>query len=43
VVARLLGGLTGYRILAVRVTAFYWYFVSAIGVAVALTQVSPSL
>jgi heme/copper-type cytochrome/quinol oxidase subunit 3 len=43
VIVRLLGGVTGYRILTVRVAAFYWYFVSAIGVAVTLTQVSPSL
>jgi cytochrome c oxidase subunit III len=40
---RLLGGLTSYRLLALRVVAFYWYFVAAIGVAVTLTQVYPSL
>ena len=43
VVARLLGGMTRYRVLTVRVVALYWYFVSALGVAVVLTQVSPSL
>jgi heme/copper-type cytochrome/quinol oxidase subunit 3 len=43
VVGRLLGGLTGYRVLTVRVVAFYWYFVSALGIAVVLTQLSPSL
>ena len=43
VIARLLGGVTEYRLLTVRVVAFYWYFVAAIGVAVTLTQVSPSL
>jgi cytochrome c oxidase subunit III len=37
------GGLTNYRVIAVRVGALYWYFVSAVGVAVVLTQVSPSL
>jgi heme/copper-type cytochrome/quinol oxidase subunit 3 len=41
--ARLLGGLTRYRVNAVRVTAWYWYFVSAIGVLVTLTIVSPAL
>jgi heme/copper-type cytochrome/quinol oxidase subunit 3 len=43
VVARLLGGMTNYRLLTVRVVAFYWYFVSALGVAVVLTQLSPAL
>jgi cytochrome c oxidase subunit III len=41
--ARLLFGLTDYRVIAVRVAALYWYFVSAMAVAVVLTQVSPSL
>jgi hypothetical protein len=40
---RLLGGMTNYRLVTVRVVAFYWYFVSALGVAVVLTQLSPSL
>jgi len=43
VVARLIGGMTRYRQVTVRVVAFYWYFVSALGVAVVLTQLSPSL
>jgi heme/copper-type cytochrome/quinol oxidase subunit 3 len=42
VLARLLGGLTDYRVKAVRVIALYWYTVSAIGVFVVATQVSPS-
>jgi cytochrome c oxidase subunit 3/cytochrome c oxidase subunit I+III len=41
--ARLLFGLTNYRVIAVRVAALYWYFVSAMAIAVVLTQVSPSL
>ena len=41
--ARLASGLTNYRLIAVRVVAFYWYFVSAVGVLVVLTQLSPSL
>jgi heme/copper-type cytochrome/quinol oxidase subunit 3 len=41
--ARLLWGLTRYRVVAVRVVALYWYFVAAVGVLVVLTQVSPSL
>jgi heme/copper-type cytochrome/quinol oxidase subunit 3 len=41
--ARLASGLTNYRVIAVRVAALYWYFVAAVGVAVVLTQVSPSL
>jgi len=40
---RLLGGLTNYRLLALRVTAYYWYFVAAIAVPVVLTQLYPSL
>lgn len=39
----LLGGLTDYRLLALRVTALYWYFVSALAVLVLLTQLYPSL
>jgi heme/copper-type cytochrome/quinol oxidase subunit 3 len=42
-VGRALGGLTAYRTSGVRVVALYWYFVNALGVAVVLTQVSPSL
>lgn len=40
---RLASGLTNYRVIATRVVALYWYFVSAVGVAVTLTLVSPSL
>jgi len=43
VIARLTGGLTNYRVITVRVVAFYWYFVSALAIAVVLTQLSPSL
>jgi cytochrome c oxidase subunit III len=41
--ARLLGGLTNYRLIALRVTALYWYFVAAVGIAVVFTQIYPSL
>lgn len=40
---RLLGGLTNYRLLALRVIAIYWYFVAAVAVAVVFTQLYPSL
>jgi cytochrome c oxidase subunit 3 len=43
VIGRLLGGMTNYRLITVRVVAFYWYFVNALAVAVVLTQLSPSL
>ncbi len=41
--ARLLSGLTNYRVVGVRAVALYWYFVNLIAVPVVLTQVSPSL
>ena len=41
--ARLVTGLTNYRVTAVWVVAIYWYFVSILAVAVVLTQISPSL
>jgi heme/copper-type cytochrome/quinol oxidase subunit 3 len=41
--AKLLGGLTNYRLIALRVIAVYWYFVAAVGVLVVLTQLYPSL
>jgi cytochrome c oxidase subunit 3/cytochrome c oxidase subunit I+III len=41
--ARLLGGLTNYRLIALRVTALYWYFVAAVGIAIVFTQIYPSL
>jgi cytochrome c oxidase subunit I+III len=39
---RLAGGLTSYRLTAVRAIALYWYVVAALAVAVVATQVSPS-
>jgi heme/copper-type cytochrome/quinol oxidase subunit 3 len=41
--SRLIGGLTNYRLIALRVTALYWYFVAAVGVAIVFTQIYPSL
>ena len=41
--ARLLSGLTNYRVNAVVVAAYYWIFVNAMAVLVVLTQLSPSL
>jgi heme/copper-type cytochrome/quinol oxidase subunit 3 len=43
ILAKLIGGLTSYRVVGVRAVALYWYFVAAIGIFVVLTQVSPSL
>jgi heme/copper-type cytochrome/quinol oxidase subunit 3 len=43
VVTRLWAGLTNYRLIALRVAALYWYFVAAVGIAVTLTQIYPSL
>ncbi len=40
---RLLGGITNYRLIALRVVALYWYFVSLMAVFVVLTQLYPSL
>ena len=40
---KLLGGLTHYRMVGVRVAAFYWYFVNFMAIAVVLTQVYPRL
>jgi heme/copper-type cytochrome/quinol oxidase subunit 3 len=42
ILARLLGGLTNYRLVTVRAVAFYWVVVNLVTVAVTLTQVSPS-
>jgi hypothetical protein len=39
----LIGGMTNYRLVAVRVVALYWYFVNLIAIPVVLTQVSPAL
>jgi heme/copper-type cytochrome/quinol oxidase subunit 3 len=41
--ARLATGLTRYRLVGLRVVAFYWHFVNVVTVAVVLTQLSPSL
>jgi cytochrome c oxidase subunit III len=41
--AKLVGGLTNYRLVALRVITLYWYFVAVAGVCVALTQIYPSL
>ena len=43
VLMKLLGGLTNYRLIGVRVAAIYWYFVNFAAIAVVLTQVYPSL
>ena len=42
-VGRLLGGLTNYRLTALRVIALYWYFVGAVAIPVVFTQIYPSL
>jgi heme/copper-type cytochrome/quinol oxidase subunit 3 len=42
-VARLVGGLTHYRVAGVQATAFYWHFVNVFSVLVVLTQISPRL
>jgi heme/copper-type cytochrome/quinol oxidase subunit 3 len=43
IAVRVARGLTNYRLIGVRAIAWYWYFVAALGVAVTLTQLSPSL
>jgi heme/copper-type cytochrome/quinol oxidase subunit 3 len=43
IVAKLLGGLTNYRVIGVAVVALYWHFVNAMAILVVLTQLSPSL
>ncbi|MGN6275913.1 MAG: cytochrome c oxidase subunit 3 [Solirubrobacterales bacterium] len=40
---KLARGITNYRLIALRVAAFYWYFVSVTAIAVVLTQLYPSL
>jgi cytochrome c oxidase subunit I+III len=40
--ARVVGGLTSYREVAVRAAALYWCVVAALAIAVTATQVSPS-
>jgi len=41
--ARIATRLTSYRLVGLRVVAFYWHFVNAVTIAVVLTQLSPSL
>jgi heme/copper-type cytochrome/quinol oxidase subunit 3 len=43
VLARTITGITNYRMIAIRVVALYWYFVTAAAVFVVLTQLYPSL
>jgi heme/copper-type cytochrome/quinol oxidase subunit 3 len=40
---KLLGGLTNYRLIAVRVVSLYWYFVNFMAILVTLTVLYPSL
>ena len=40
---KLFGGLTNYRLLALRVVSYYWYFVAGLAVPVVITQLYPSL
>jgi heme/copper-type cytochrome/quinol oxidase subunit 3 len=40
--ARLLGGLTNYRVTSVRVVTWYWHFVNLMALFVVGTQLSPS-
>jgi heme/copper-type cytochrome/quinol oxidase subunit 3 len=41
--AKLLGGLTNYRLVGLRAIALYWYFVGLTAIGVVLTQLYPSL
>jgi cytochrome c oxidase subunit III len=41
--AKLLGGLTNYRLIGLRAIALYWYFVGLTAIGVVLTQLYPSL
>jgi heme/copper-type cytochrome/quinol oxidase subunit 3 len=43
VLAKLARGMTNYRFIALRAVAVYWYFVIALGIAVTLTTLYPSL
>jgi heme/copper-type cytochrome/quinol oxidase subunit 3 len=43
IMARLLSGLTNYRVVGVRVIALYWHFVNLTAIAVTLTVISPAL
>jgi cytochrome c oxidase subunit 3 len=43
ILARLARGMTNYRLVGLRVSAFYWHFVNLIGIAVTFTVISPAL
>lgn len=43
ILARLMSGLTSYRLAGLRAIALYWHFVNAMAILVVLTQISPSL
>jgi cytochrome c oxidase subunit III len=43
ILAKLIRGLNNYRVVGLRAIAWYWVFVAAVGVPIALSQVSPSL
>jgi len=43
ILARLVSGLTNYRLTGLRAISLYWHFVNATAVLVVLTQISPSL
>jgi cytochrome c oxidase subunit III len=43
ILARLMTGLTSYRLSGLRAIALYWHFVNAMAILVVLTQISPSL
>ena len=43
ILAKLVSGLTNYRLTGLRAIALYWHFVNATAVLVVLTQISPSL
>jgi cytochrome c oxidase subunit 3/cytochrome c oxidase subunit I+III len=41
--AKLVTGLTRYRVIGLQAAAFYWHFVNLFSIVIVLTQVSPSL
>ena len=43
VLGKLLGGITNYRLIGVRVATYYWYFVNLLAIGVVFTQIYPSL
>jgi len=42
-VAKLVGGLTRYRVIGLQAAAFYWHFVNLFTILIVLTQISPAL